>query len=105
MRPFWRGFETKRGSASPVNFKRHVIVLYWSDPHKDVRDMMNRVRMRHPTVKVKAVNGDKEVDKLGNHDIKQMPTILLLKDGREVERITGKPSKTLLEGFFRRATT
>lgn len=105
MKPFWRGFETKKGSASTVSFKRHVIVLYWSDANKNVRDLMGKIKLRHPTVKVKIVNGDKESGKLSHHKITQLPTVLLLKDGREVDRITGKPSQTLLEKFFRKATT
>ena len=105
MKPFWRGFETKKGNASNVSFKRHVIVLYWSDENRDVRDLMGKVRLRHPTVKVKTVNGKKEAGKLLPHKITELPTVLLLKDGREVDRITGKPSNTLLEKFFRKATT
>lgn len=105
MKPFWRGFETKQGSAATVSFKRHVIVLYWSDENRSVRDLMGKIRLRHPTVKVKIINGEKESEKLGPHNITQLPTVLLLKDGREVDRITGRPSETLIEKFFRKATT
>lgn len=105
MRAFWRGFEEKRANAGGTNFKRHAIVFYWSGDQKDVRDVMNTTRMRHPTVKVKVVNCDKDRSKMGAHGVKDLPAIILLKDGREVDRVTGKPSRTLLERLFRKATT
>lgn len=105
MKTFWRGFEEKKANAGGTNFKRHVIVFYWSGSQRDVRDAMNTTRMRHPTVKVKVINGEKEKARMKAHKVENLPTILLLKDGREVDRITGKPSRTLLERLFRKATT
>ena len=104
MKLFWRGFETSERKGAPVSFKRHVIVFYWSNDHQDVKKMVSNARMRHPTVKVKSINGLKGGG-VTSHEVTKFPTILLLKDGREVDRITGKPSKTLLEKLFRVATT
>lgn len=104
MKPFWKGFQTKEAN-SDVNFKRHVIVLYWDDSNKDVLNIIGKARIKHPTIKVKTVNGLKSTGSA--HNIKEFPTILLLKDGREKSRLTGNETKsqTLISRLFQEAGT
>jgi spore germination protein GerM len=102
---FWKGFE-KQGTQN-VNFKKHVIVLCWDESNKDVKVLVNKVRMRHPTVKFKAIEASKNPSKVSAHKISDFPTVLLLRNGREVSRLGGKEARstTLLEEIFRKATT
>jgi hypothetical protein len=103
MKPFWKGFQTKE--ASDVNFKRHVIVLYWDDSNKDALSIIGKARLKHPTIKVKTIHGMKSTGSA--HNIKEFPTILLLKDGREKSRLTGNETKsqTLISRLFQEAGT
>lgn len=103
MKYFWQGF-SKTG-AGPARFKRHVIVLYWSpESGADPRPTVNRVSIRHPSVKVKVVNTRKEPTKATRHKVNKFPTVLLLKDGREVDRLEGEDGNTtLLDQLFRKA--
>ena len=102
MRPFWKGFESKKAGVVPI--KKHVIVLYWSPDFPDVKSRFDRTRMRYPTVKVKVIKTDSFRGISPTHNIKTLPTILVLKNGKEVDRVTGSaPSMTLLDQLFKKA--
>lgn len=103
MRHFWHGFQK---GASQVSFKRHVIILYWRPGEEGtLRSGVKQLSSRFPSVKVKVVNATKDPVKLERHRVLKLPTVLLLKDGREVDRVEGGGSPTLLEALFRRALT
>ena len=103
MRHFWHGFNTK--IASQVQFKKHVLVLYF-EPNQDAsNEAMTTFRglaLRFPSVKVKTVNVKKDPTKPIQHHIAKFPTVLLMKDGREIDRIAGG-GHSLLETLFRKA--
>lgn len=105
MKYFWQGF-TKL-SSTPVRFKKHVIILYWSP--KDgmgmgARKFISKTALRHPSVKVKLINIEKDPTKPLKHNVRNFPTVLLLKDGREVDRLENLTSNSsLLEQLFRKA--
>lgn len=104
-KPFWMGFE-RQGTGGRT--KRHVIVLCWDESNRDVKQPVNRVRLRHPTVQVKLVDGAKAPGLLKAHKVASLPTVLLLRNGHEVDRVTGSRgavSTTLLEDLFRKAST
>jgi thioredoxin-like negative regulator of GroEL len=103
MKPFWKGFEDKIASQSST--KRHAIVLYWSSEFRDVKDNLDKTRVRHPTIKVKTVKISGEPVSVKAHKISVLPTIILLKNGQEVDRISGRLSRSLLDQFFRKAVT
>jgi len=99
------GFE-KQGTGGRM--KRHVIVLCWDESNRDVKQLVNRVRLRHPTVQVKLVDCGKEPGRIEAHRVTSLPTVLLLRNGHEVDRVTGSRgtmSTTLLEDLFRKAAT
>lgn len=106
MRHFWQGFADKQ--ASKVSFKKHVIVLYWQ-PSAEGKTLdaavtaVKRLSFKYPSVKVKIVNVLKDPAKPTKHGVREFPTVLLLKDGREVDRVAAKTSPTLLEQLFRKA--
>lgn len=107
MRHFWKGFESSK-TAAPVRFKKHVIVLFWKeDDPKGVRakETISKMSKRYPSVAVKTINVKRDPTKPLRHNIHSLPTILLLKEGREVDRILAEDGTTLLEKLFRKATT
>ena len=105
MKYFWQGF-TKLG-GKPVRFKKHVIILYWSpkdDNGESARKSLSKTSLRYPSVKVKMVNIEKDPTKPIKHNVRSFPTVLLLKDGREVDRIGNLSNNmTMLEQLFRKA--
>jgi hypothetical protein len=103
MRHFWQGFQKKTGA--PVQFKKHVIMVFCEPEDREsdsIKSSVKRFSSKYPSVKVKIINIKKDATKPMRHMIIKSPTILLLKDGREVERVS-KNSDTLLEELFRRA--
>lgn len=105
MKSFWKGFNSP-DSSSPVRFKKHVIILYWSsddDKSKKLKENFGKLSLKYPTVVVKTVNIKKDPLKPLRHKVLEAPTILLLKDGREVDRLTAEDGSALLEYMFRKA--
>jgi len=52
---------------------------------------------------VKTINVKKDPSKPGRHHVAKFPTVLLLKDGREVDRLSDERGSSLLEQLFRKA--
>jgi len=103
MKHFWQGFADKQ--ASKISFKKHIIMLFW-DPSSDGKtaiDSVKKLSFKYPTVKVKIVNVMKDPTKPAKHAVREFPTVLLLKDGREAGRVESKVSPMLLEQLFRKA--
>lgn len=98
---FWEGFENKPPKNAP---RKHVIIFYWSGKEDSAKKSMDKLRIRHPSVKVKTVTGN---NKMRVHNVTQLPTVLLLKNGREIDRVVGDivASDTILSQLFRRATS
>lgn len=63
---------------------------------------MSPLRMRFPTIKVKIVEVSRDWKKPIRHKIAKLPTVLLLKDGLEVDRVEDNDN-ALLEMLFRKA--
>lgn len=102
MKHFWQGFGA---NPAPIQFKKHIIVLFWSpDDNAEAKGDFKRVANRYPSIKVKVVNVKKDPLKPEKHKVTDFPTVLLLKDGREVDRVTD-PRGLLLEQLFRKANT
>ena len=105
MKHFWRGFASTKTSA-PVRLRKHVIVLYFSpeDPKSGkARSDLGNVSNRYPSVVVKTIDIKKNPLKPSRHNILSTPTIILLKDGREIDRMSGDGGTLLLEHLFRKA--
>lgn len=107
MRYFWKGFERK--TAAPIEFKKHVIMLFWDrgeGASEAARGSIRRLSRKYPSVKVRLIEVKRDPQKPQKHNVTTFPTVVLLKDGREVERLAGdREGATLLEQLFRRAHT
>lgn len=106
MKHFWKGFEATK-SAAPIRFKKHVIVLYWSsDDNKgeDARKHLQKLSIKHPSVAVKIIDIKKDPSSPTKHKVLDLPTVLLLKDGREIDRLNMSKESSLLEHLFRKAS-
>jgi thioredoxin-like negative regulator of GroEL len=105
MRHFWKGFN-KTKSSPPVRYRKCVIILYWKpedDKSLSVKDKIKKLSLKYPSVAVKIVNIKKDPLKPIRHKVLSTPTILLLKDGREVERLLEGDGADLIERLFRKA--
>jgi hypothetical protein len=95
-------------TAAPVEFKKHVIMLFWDSSEgasETARGNVRRLSKKYPSVKVRLVEVRRDPQKPQKHNVTRFPTIVLLKSGREVERLAGEDGVTLLEQLFRKAHT
>lgn len=107
MKHFWTGFEATK-SAAPIRFKKHVIVLYWSSEDlsgKQAKSAFHKISIKHPSVAIKAIDVKKDPTIPLKHKVLDFPTVVLLKDGREIDRLNLGKEASLLEHLFRKATT
>lgn len=106
MKYFWQGFENTK-SAAPVRFKKHVIVLYWSSEEPSgqrAREEFRKISIRHPSVAIKTVDAKNDPSSPLKHKVLDLPTVILLKDGREIDRLNLRKESTLLEHLFSKAS-
>lgn len=105
MRHFWTGFEATK-SAAPVRFKKHVLVLYWSSDGTEgtrAKEDFRKISIKHPSVAIKTIDVKRDPTQPTKHKIFSLPTVLLLKDGREIDRLDLNKESGLLEHLFRKA--
>lgn len=100
MKRFWGGFlkEASRGA-----FRKKVIVVFWSSK-KGLRPDSKDLRFKYPSVKVKTIDVVKDPSSPRKFAIKRLPTILLLNEGREIDRVESE-NTTLVGELFRKAVT
>lgn len=78
--------------------------MFWEPENakaETTKAQLKAMSARYPSVKVKFVNVKKDPTKPTRLGVSQFPTVLLLREGREVDRISG--GNTLLEQLFRKA--
>jgi len=86
-------------------YKKHVLLVFWDkNNRKDLQGKLGSLKIRFPTIKVKVIEFEKDWRRPIQHKISQLPTVILLKDGIEVDRIEDNDN-TILELLFRKATT
>ena len=85
-------------------YKKHVLLVFWDKDQKDsLKGKLGSLKVRFPTIKVKIIEMGRDWRRPIRHKIARLPTVLLLKDGMEVDRVEDN-DKTLLEMLFRKAT-
>lgn len=101
MGNFWHGFKSAKRIPA---YKKHVIVLFWN-PSSDatLKDRFTELRFKYPSVKVKVVDICKDPLHGERFGVKKSPAIILLKEGREVDRVGERDGGTLTELLFNKA--
>lgn len=68
----------------------------WCGPCQMMKPIMEEFEKAHPEVKVTAVNMDEDEEMVDKYGVSSIPCIVLLKDGKEVDRVVGiQPLKKL----------
>jgi thioredoxin 2 len=93
-------FEAEVAASVPV-----LVDLWapWCVPCKFVEPIIDElVRSRAGELKVVKVNVDEAPDIASRFGVKGIPTLVLMRDGNEVDRLTGAPSKPQLDAWVER---
>lgn len=101
MKKFWKGFfkESKK-----ISGKKPVIVVFWSPGKTQPNTAISSIKFKYPKIKVRTIDATRNPASLKKHSIIKLPTVVLLKNGREIDRIEDM-NRTLIEDLFRRAAT
>ena len=76
----------------------------WCGPCRAIAPVLDALASESAgTVTVAKVNVDEEPALAGRHEIRSIPTILLVKDGRIVERIVGAVPRATLDAAIQKA--
>ena len=85
-------------------YKKHVLLVFRDRGRRGVLDeRLGSLKHRFPTIKVKTIEMERDWRRPIRHKIAKLPTVILLKDGAEVDRVEDD-DRTLLEILFRKAT-
>ena len=71
----------------------------WCNPCKRVRPIVEEIN-RESINKFKIIDVDSEMELVKKFEIRSVPTFILLKDGKEINRITGAKTRGELEDFI-----
>ena len=71
----------------------------WCNPCKKVRPIVEEIN-RETANKFQIIDADLEMELVKKFDIRSVPTFILLKDGKEIKRITGAQTREQLEDFI-----
>ena len=105
MKTFWQGFENVKTGRARKPARKHSILAYFDSAKDDVTALIKLHMQKNPHIQVKLIDMAKRTgpQPLAAHGITSFPTLLLLKDGREVDRCERTLTRTVLEQFFSRA--
>jgi thioredoxin 1 len=73
----------------------------WCGPCKLMNPILDEVEKEYPNLAITRVDIDSDKDMVEQYNIQSVPTYVILKDGKEVDRIIGaKPKFAFLKRVF-----
>jgi thioredoxin 1 len=72
----------------------------WCSPCKKVKPIVEELNRDQTEVKFQIIDVDVEMEITKKFEIKSVPTFILIKDGIEINRITGAQTRDSLIGFI-----
>lgn len=84
---------------------RKVLVDFYADwcgPCKMLAPIVEEVASEHEELKVVRINIDNEESIAMDYQIMSIPTLVLIKDGKEVDRVIGYVQKKVIETMIER---
>jgi thioredoxin 1 len=74
----------------------------WCGPCKKMKPVFESVAAKHPDVSFRSVDVDKEKALASRYQVDLLPTVVAVKDGREVGRLVGFQNSAKLTAFVKR---
>ena len=72
----------------------------WCSPCKRVKPIVEELNREQTDIKFQTIDVDIEMELAKMFEIKSVPTFILMKDGIEINRISGAQTKDSLIGFI-----
>lgn len=82
--------------------KKVLIDFYadWCGPCKMLAPIVEEVASEHEELKVVRINVDNEESIAMDYQVMSIPTLVLIKDGKEVDRVIGYVQKRVIENLI-----
>lgn len=74
----------------------------WCLPCKSLSNTVHKVILEFPNIQIKEVNIDEDVESSREYKIRSIPTLVLVKDGQEIDRVVGNQSEEFIRKFLTR---
>lgn len=74
----------------------------WCMPCKTLANTLSKILSEFPDIQLKEVNIDDDVEQSREYKIRSIPTLVLVKDGQEIDRLVGNQSVEQLRKFLTR---
>lgn len=88
-----------------LNSEKPVLIDFyasWCTPCKKLSPIIEEFAKEHDEIKVVKVNVDKEEITITKYNIYAMPTLIFIKNGKEVDRSLGLVDKTTIENMIKK---
>lgn len=76
----------------------------WCGPCRVLTPVINEIKEQFPSVKFHDIDIDDDYEEATKYEIRSVPTVILIKDGVEVDRIIGLSSKSKYVGLITEQT-
>lgn len=76
----------------------------WCGPCRVLTPIINEIKEQFPSVNFYDVDIDDDYEEATKYEIRSVPTVILIKDGVEVDRIIGLSSKSKYVGLITEQT-
>lgn len=72
----------------------------WCGPCRMVSPVVDEIAAAHPEIKVGKINVDEQPDLAGFYQVSSIPTLMVLKDGKVVNRAIGARPRAAIESML-----
>ena len=81
---------------------KHVLYFTadWCNPCKKVRPIVEQLNHDQIIARFFIIDADTEIEMVQDFEVKSVPTFILIKDNKEVARVTGAQTRQQLESFI-----
>lgn len=74
----------------------------WCSPCKSLAKTLDSVLPEFSNIKVEEIDIDEDVEKSREYKIRSIPTIVMIKDGEEIDRLIGNQTAEQIKKFLKR---
>ena len=72
----------------------------WCKPCEKTKPIVEELNRESSEIKFQMIDVDLEIELIKKFEVKSVPTFIVLKDGIEINRVTGAQTKEQLEGLM-----